>query len=339
MVDYEPVQYIRKVALVGGTGNLGSHILQNLLATSKHHVTVLTRTSSTATFPFNVNLTVAEVDYSSESSIIDALRGNEFLIITLNARTPPTLHSSIVNAAAKAGVQYIMPNYYAYGIGSRAGGLSSDPILGSFSNFIGDVKNVGDDSVSYVALVCGFWYEFSLALGEQWLGFVIKNRTVTMYDEGTRKINTSTWEQCGKAVAGLLSLPASKQKNKGPTVQDWKNEGLYISSFLISQRDILNSLHRVLGTRDEDWKISYERVEERYKHGLEEMQSGNRLGFAKAMYARLFFPSGEGDYETGHVLDNEKLGLPKESLDAATKRALDLVETGVGGYGANSKPQ
>lgn len=231
-----------------------------------------------------------------------------------------------------------MPNYYAYGIGARAGGLSSDPILGSFNKFIDDVKNVDTDGVNYVALICGFWYEFSLSLGEQWLGFDIKNRTVTMYDDGKRKINTSTWEQCGRAVAGLLSLPASKQGEGRPSVQDWKDQGLYISSFLLSQRDILDSLNRVLGTSDSDWKISYEPAEERYKKGLQEMQSGNRLGYAKAMYARLFFSSGEGDYETGHELDNGSLGLPKEDLDEATKRAIDMVDVGVPGYGGGSKP-
>ena len=298
-----------------------------MLATGKHQVTVLTRADSTATFSSDSNVTIAKVDYSSEADLVDALRGHDFLLITLSARAPPNLHPEIVKGAKKAGVQWILPNYFAMGIGSRAGKLGEDPILGKFKNYIEDVKNVEGGGVNYVAMVCGFWYEFSLAMGEPWLGFNIQKRTATFYGDGTTKINTSTWEQCGRAVAGLLSLPF---KNRKPAVQDWKNEGLYISSFLISQRDMLDSLNRVLSTSDADWTITYEPVEERYQKGLEEMQSGNRLGFAKAMYARLFFPSGEGDYETGHELDNKKLGLPEEDFDEATRRAVEMREKGMG---------
>jgi hypothetical protein len=289
----------------------------------------LTREDSTATFPFNVNLTVTKVDYASETSIVDALRGNDFLIITMYARAPPTVHASIVKAAATAGVRYIMPNYFAYGIGARGGALHEDPILGQFGRWITDVQDT--PGVDYIALVCGFWYEFSLALGEQWLGFDIPGRKVTFYDDGNRKISTSTWEQCGRAVAGLLSLPESKAAGDGrPALQDWRNEGVYMSSFLLSQRDMLDSLNRVLGTSDADWTITYEPVEQRYRNGLAEMQAGDHKGFAKAMYARLFFASGEGDYETGQVLDNAKLGLPREDLDEATRRALEMVEKGFG---------
>ncbi|KAF1850155.1 NAD(P)-binding protein [Cucurbitaria berberidis CBS 394.84] len=315
--------YIRNVALIGGTGSLGSHILKHLLATGKHNVTVLTRTQSKATFPTNPNLKIAKVDYSSEQSIVEALRGNDFLAITLNSQAPRTLHSEIINAAKKAGVPTVLPNYFGFGIRERAGNLASCPIMGSFSKILKEVEDV--EGVDYIALVCGFWYEFSLSLGEQWYGFDLKKRTVTFYDDGTRKINTSTWDQCGRAVAALLSLPLTKEGGNA-AIQDYLNNGLYIASFLVSQRDMLDSLNRVLGTTDADWKISYEPVEERHRKGLEELGSGNGLGFVKAMYARGFFASGEGDYQTGHVLDNEKLGLPKEDLDEATRRAVAMSQ-------------
>ncbi|CAO2647573.1 Nn.00g084950.m01.CDS01 [Neocucurbitaria sp. VM-36] len=329
--EHKQVDYIRKVALIGGTGQLGSHFLKHLLANGKHTVTVLTRPESTATFPTDPNLKITKVDYSSEDSLVKALRGNDFLIITLSVRAPPTQHGEIVTAAAKAGVHCIMPNYYSFGLGSRGGALSTDPLLGSFERFINDVKK--HEELHYVALCCGFWYEFSLGMGEPWYGFDIKKRSVTFYDEGTRKINTSTWEQCGRAVAALLALPVPKQDDGKLAVQDWKDQGLYVSSFLVSQRDMLDSLNRVLGTTDEDWSIMSEKTGERYKKGVEEFQSGNMLGFAKAMYARLFFESGEGDYETGYELDNAKLGLPKEDFDEATKRAVEMVEGGFGIHG------
>lgn len=312
------------------SGRVGSHFLAYLLATGKHAVTVLTRPESNAKFPSGV--TVTRVDYNSQDSLISALRDHAALIITLHAQTPPAIHPLIVEAAAKAGVQWIMPNYYAFGLGPRGGTLSSDPILGSFGKFIDDVRNVsvpeGGVKPNFIAMCCGFWYEFSLSMGEPWFGFDIKSRKVTFYDEGEVRINTSTWEQCGRAVASLLSLPVTGSDDGSPVVKQWTNEGLHISSFLISQREMLDSLHRVLGTSDDDWAITKEPVSERYQKGLVQMQEGDRTGFVKAMYARLFFPNGGGDYETGYALDNERLALPKEDLDGATKRAVDMAEGG-----------
>jgi len=47
-----------------------------------------------------------------------------------------------------------------------------------------------------------------------------------------------------------------------------------------------------------------------------------------AMYARCFYPDGSGDFESSHGLDNEALGLASEDLDAATKRTIEMVESG-----------
>lgn len=314
------------------TGQVGSHFLEFILGNGKHEVTILTRNKNHFSFPTSAN--VVEVDYDSEDSLTSALRGHESLIITLSAQAPPTTHPLIVSAAAKAGVQWIMPNYYAFGFGPRGGTLSSDPILGTFDRFMDDVKNVsvpeGGVKPSFIAMCCGFWYEFSLFMGEQWFGFDIRSRKVTLYDDGELKINTSTWKQCGRAVASLFSLPVTGPADGKPVLEDWKNEGLYIASFLISQREMLNSLHRVLGTTDDDWAITKQTAKERHQEGLAELQQGDRLGLAKSMYARIFFPGEGGDYETGFGLDNAKLGLPQENLDEATRRAVEIAESRAG---------
>ncbi|KAH6629227.1 hypothetical protein C7974DRAFT_183342 [Boeremia exigua] len=325
---------IHKVALVGGSGQIGSVILQSLLNTTKHEVTVLTRPDSNSSFSPSPNLTVVQVDYASATAITKALRSHDFLIITLSARAPPNLHAQIVQAAAEAGIQWIMPNYWAFALGPRGGALAADPLFSSFGKSIDDVRNVsapeGGVKPNFVALCNGFWYEFSLSMGEPWFGFDIKNRKVTLYDEGTVKINTSTWDLCGRAVASLLSLPVAGNEDGKLALDRFRNDGVTISSFLVSQRDMLDSLNRVLGTSDADWSITKQAARERHLQGLQQLQGGDRLGFAKAMYARLFFPGEGGDYETGYTLDNETLGLSKEDLDEATKRAVEMVANGAG---------
>ncbi|KAF1829858.1 NAD(P)-binding protein [Decorospora gaudefroyi] len=312
-------KYIRKVALIGGTGHVGSHILKHLLGTSQHTITALTRQPSSK-FPTSPNLNVLSITYDDQTALINALRGHDFLIITLSARAPPTLHRRLVSAAATAGIPYVLPNYYGYGLGAHA---IRDPIA-DFSHYITDVAQTPD--VSYVALVCGSWYEFSLAMGEPWFGFRIRDRSVTLYGDGRKKVSVSTWERCGEGVASLLCLPV------GEGVARWKDKEVYVSSFLVSQRDMLESLHRVLGTTDAEWTISYEEPAERLRAGKEQFAKGEFLGFAKALYAAVFVDE-NADFETRRGVDNGALGLGSEDLDAATRRAVAMAEGEIGDLG------
>mgnify|MGYP005988927645 CR=1 FL=1 len=165
-------------------------------------------------------------------------------------------------------------------------------------------------------------------MGTQFYGFDIANRKVEFIDDGNTKINTITWEQSGRAIASLLSLKElpDDENDKSPTVSHWRNDILFVSSFLVSQRDIFASLNRVLGTQESDWEIKSEPSQERHARGLNELQAGDHMGFPTALYTRAFFPSGEGNYEDKHGLANDVLGLPKESLDEATKTAVKMVQ-------------
>lgn len=292
----------------------------SLLESGKHTITALTRPGSTSALPAGVNR--VEVDYTSHSSLVAVFQTHQiqFLIITLSVSAPPDTHSFIVRAAAEAGVPYIMPNVYGGDLFNKA--LARDDAYTQAS--LAKVKEIEalGPKTAYVVLACGFWFEWSVALGESFFGFDVAKRRVTFYDDGRTKMTTSTWAQCGRAAAGLLSLPDEVIASR------FKNGAVYVGSFTVCQREILDSLHRVLGTTDENWEIRYQRTKERYEEGLKELQAGNRLGFAKALYARGFFPSGGGDVAARRGLDNEALGLKVEGLDGAVRKAVAMVECG-----------
>ncbi|KAF2117130.1 hypothetical protein BDV96DRAFT_644563 [Lophiotrema nucula] len=315
--------HITKVAIVGATGRIGRAFAVALLETGKHEVTAIVR-PDTNKDKLPKGIKTAAVDYDSDESIVSALKGQEFLCVTLSVFAPKELHGRIVKAAGEAGVKWIMPNIYGGDITNAS--LSKESLYGDTA--VANLEDCKAAGIPYIVLCCGFWYEWSLALGEQWFGFTIKDRKATLIiDDGEEKISVSTWEQCGRALAALLSLPVQGEAGK-PGVEDWKNKLLYINSFTVSQRDMLNSLHRVLGTSDSDWTITREPAKQRYQDGIAEMQRGERTGFAKAMYTRFFFKDGGGNHEETQGLVNEKLGLPKEDLDFSTKRAVQMVESG-----------
>ncbi|KAL8826448.1 MAG: hypothetical protein Q9170_007402, partial [Blastenia crenularia] len=176
--------HIEKVTIVGASGRVGSQFAAELLKTGKHTVTALVRPGGKTALPSGIHTTPIDYDADDASAaLISALRGQHFLIITLSVTAAEETHTKIVRAAVEAGVPYIMPNAYGYDFFDE--GLLKDDI-GS-PTYMARCKMVQDLGASYVALICGFWYEWSLALGEPWFGFDVKKRTVTFFDDGETK--------------------------------------------------------------------------------------------------------------------------------------------------------
>ncbi|OIW35401.1 NAD(P)-binding protein [Coniochaeta ligniaria NRRL 30616] len=314
---------IENVAVVGAGGQIGRHITEQLLKTGKHTVTAITRRDSTAKLPQGVK--VEPVNYADQASIVAALRGQQFLVITLSVFAPPDTHSRLVRAAAEAGIPYVLPNWF--GGDPFEDRLVNETHLGAMKAAQqAEIESLGISA--WIALCCGFWYEFSLAGGPDRYGFDFKERSVVFFDEGTVAINTTTWPQCGRAVAGLLSLKElpDDAEDKSPTVSQFANGIVYTSSFRISQREMFESVKRVTGTTDSDWTITKEPSLKRYQEAVEAMKKGDRSAFARQLYTRSFFADSNNDYESKRGLHNDLFGLPREDLDGWTKEAVRMAE-------------
>jgi hypothetical protein len=314
--------------IVQAGGQLGKHLTEHLVESKKHTVTAITRPNSTNKLPDGVQ--TVRIDYTSEaesdvSALVDALRGQQVLVITMNVLALSAI-TNLVRAAAKAGVPYILPNWFGHNAANES--LMKDSMMSGLFESVKEIKRLGVSS--YFLLVCNFWYEFSLGGGPNRYGFDFKNRSMVLYNDGNVKINTSTWPQCGRAMANLLSLKELPvdDNDKSPTISQFRDQCVYVSSFRLSQRDMFESVKRVTGTTDADWTITHENTEERYKEGLEAVKSGDHKGWMKMGYSRMFFDNGDGDYERMRGLDNELLGLLVEDLDEATKIGIRMGENG-----------
>ncbi|KAL2074983.1 hypothetical protein VTL71DRAFT_8763 [Oculimacula yallundae] len=317
---------IVKVAIIGlikASGNSGSHITSALLTSKNHTITALTRTISTATFP--PGIAVINVDYSNPTSLMSALKGQDALIITLSGHTPnlQETENTIVTAAAEAGVPWIFPNEWSPDTANED--LVNDVFI--FKSKVATRKAIQELGKSrFVAVSTGFWYEWSLAIAPAF-GIDLVNKTATLFDEGETKICVSTWPQVGRAVTALLTLPIRQSGSEtGPCLEDYANKVIYVKSFTVSQKDMLDSAVRITGTPLSDWSVTKESAKERYETSLKEMKEGNRIGFAKMMYTRVFFEDGVGNVE-GKGLVNERLGLEREDLDEATVRAFERAKS------------
>lgn len=183
---------------------MGKHLTEHLLGTGQHIVAAITIPTSTSKLPDGVN--VVRVDYTSEdeqdvAALVDALRGQQVLLVTMSHEALSTT-KLLVRAAAAAQVPYILPNWFGHDAANTQ--LISDSLMTGLYDNVHEVERLGVSS--YFLLVCNFWYEFSLGGGLFRYGFDFKKRVMTLYDGGKVKINTSTWPQCGRAIARLLSL-------------------------------------------------------------------------------------------------------------------------------------
>jgi hypothetical protein len=280
-------------------------------------VTAITRVDSKSVFPEGIK--AAQVDYNDEDSIVSALKGQDFLVITMSLSAPPDTQSKLIRAAAKAGVPFVMPNTYGINFFDSEALRKDLPFGNEFVERVAEIKEQG---VSAIALMPSFWYEYSLSFGDSTFGFDFKSRKLTLYDDGNLAINVSTWPQCGRALAALLSLKIlpDSEDDGSVTFSSFQERPLYVNSFRVSQRDMFDSVLKMTGTTGADWQITHQPTNERFKQGWEELGQGNQLGFYKAMYARAFYPSGDVNFGS----DNKLLGLPSESLDEATLKAIEM---------------
>lgn len=270
---------------------------------------------------------MAKVNYDDQNSLVQALEGQEVLIITMGVMAPPDQQSKLIEAAAAANVKWVFPNEWGFNT-ENAGLIRDIPHTGGKEVVRSQIEKLGKSS--WIGITCNFWYEFSLGGTSDRYGFDFANRTLTFFDDGTTRINTSTWPQCGRAIASLLSrkvLPED-ENDKSPTLSHFRNKMVYISSFNVNQEEMFESVMRVTGTSTDDWKISYEDTPGRYQSATEALKKGDRSGFARMMYTRLFYQDGSGNYEASRGLDNDALGLPKEDLDEYTKAAIEYAEQG-----------
>ena len=260
------------------------------------------------------------------------MKGQQVLIITMAPMAPPDTQTKLIDAAAAAGVPWIVPN--EYGNDGADTQLEKDlPMIASAK--AGVRKYIEQQGLNWIGIACGFWYEFSLGGSILRYGFEIANRKVLFFGDGDQPINTSTWAQCARQVARLFDLKVlpEDEHDKRPSLDMFRNTFCRASSFRVSQKDMFASLKRVTKTTDKDWSIESKPTEQLFNEGMEKFSKGDFTGFAVALYTRAFFKSDEvGLYGDHYGLHNELLRLPVEDLDEFTQGAVDF-EKGAGNYG------
>ncbi|KAF3087088.1 hypothetical protein TWF569_006347 [Orbilia oligospora] len=313
--------YVSNIALVGAGGNQGKYIAEELVKGRRHTVTAITRADSKAKLPAGV--VPKFVDYNDTSSLVEGLRGQDVLVITVSVAAPPDTQTKLIDAAKEAGVKFVIPNEWGYD-SERNPQLLRDMLIGEKIIKIREYCQSKD--IPFIGVNGGFWYEFSLGGSDIRYGFEIEKRQFTRIDSGDIKVSTSTWDQVGRGTAGLLSLKLYPESGEDKeTISSFFGKSFCVESFRVSQNDMFEELKKVTGTTDADWKITNENHKERYDRAIKMFQQdGDWRGFGMAMYTRAFFPDQAAAMP---YIQNKLLNLPQENFEESTKGAIEYEKT------------
>jgi hypothetical protein len=301
---------IRNVMVVGASGNTGRPITEKLLQ-SGFSVSALTRTTSTSTFPAEVN--VVKSDYTTDD-LARAFRGQDAVVSTI-ATFSTQEQISIIDAMIAAGVKRFVP--------SEFGVDTSDPrVVELLPPTKGKVDTIAylktkQDKLSWTGLIVGGYFDWAMLVGG--LGWNLRNQTVTVYDSGDQLWEATNINRIAQSVAACLQTEH---------YEETKNRYVFINSFTVSQNQVIAELEKAMGA-----KLTIERVQssEMAASARQELATGEVEYSTGSAYVKgsigliacqIYNMDGFNNFSQTRGLWNDRLGLPKESLEETVREVV-----------------
>ncbi|OQE22104.1 hypothetical protein PENFLA_c013G06043 [Penicillium flavigenum] len=298
---------IKTVAIAGATSTTGAPIFNALIATNLFRVTVLTRKGSNHKFP--VGVAVKHVDYSSVFELTEALRGQDALINTTNiVESIPQIN--LVDAAVAAGVYRYLPS--EYGLNNNKPEIGQLPIFKAASEGLQHMREkcaASGGATTYTDIHNGGLLDWGFETG--FTGILLRERVITLYDEGSNEIAYTTREWLGKAVVRVLTHP-----------EETANRPVYIANTYASQKKFLALSQEVVG--HEGWLVKHQSTDEMFAESMAKLESGD-IGM-ESLLDFIHVADNNPKYETRWEKDdNELLGIPRFSDEDVKAVMMRLV--------------
>lgn len=275
-------------------------VLQAFL-TSPYRVSVLTREGSTSTFPNSVP--VFKADYTNASSIKAAMDGQDAVICMVGGIAAGD-QQIFIDAALAAGVKRFFPS--EFGPYSRNPEFSAlNPVVLPAKSGTVDYLRSKESEMSWSSLVTGAFFDWAMRVG--FFGFDLASKTATLIDGGTSVFTATTLWTIGRALVAILDHP-----------EETRNQYIFVSSFNVSQRDILEVLEKV---DDQKWAVKHVTSEEVINNGKKRLAGGDFAGIMDLTRGGAFGKQALGD-ERPHGFWNDWLGLAKEDMEQIVREML-----------------
>jgi nucleoside-diphosphate-sugar epimerase len=294
-----------KIALIGANGTLGPAILSALLGAC-YPVTVLSRSTSKSNSTYPSTVSLRSIPSSpTKDDYITALSGQDVLITTF-AGTNASLQITLADACVAAGVKRFIPADFGSCDSSSPLALKLMPLYQGkkeVREYLQSLARAG--KLSWTSLVTGHFFDYGLASGL--LLMDLNKKKIVMVDGGQVLWSTSTLERVGEAVVAIL-------RNEEKT----RDKMLYIQSFSISQRKLLEVCEKVQGQK---WDVEevksgkfMKEMKKRIDEGEDHEATENLVGVVGII---------DGDWRRKDGFANEMLGLKEGDLEGEVRKVIE----------------
>ncbi|KAE8442855.1 hypothetical protein EG329_002597 [Mollisiaceae sp. DMI_Dod_QoI] len=288
---------IKNVILIGAGGKLGPFILSAFDSDPRFNITILSRASSTSTFPAHIKIHTISDDYP-ELELLKAFKGQDAIISTI-ATASAEQQKSFIEVAIKVGVKRFVPSEFGGDVRNENAMALLPQFFKGKLDIVEYLKGKEREGLTWTSFVTGPFFDLAMKIG--YMGINIQEQKATLYNNGTSLWCTTTMAAIGLAVKNAM-LISEKTANKY----------MYIDSFTVSQKQVLAAFEKATGKK---WPVTYADAEEDKKDGLEKMAKGDFSGAAQLIrYINLVDGHG-GNYMQYKEGANELLSVPKQSLD------------------------
>ncbi|KAK0630443.1 hypothetical protein B0T17DRAFT_220991 [Bombardia bombarda] len=297
---------IKTVAVLGGSGNLGPFIVQELVSAG-FAVTGITRESSTNSTPkYPDGLPIKSIDFTSFDALKEVFDGQD-AVVSIVGSPGIAAQKTAVDAAVAAGVKRFIPS--EFGINTRK--HRDTPIGKIVGGKVAIVdylqeKAAENEGFTWTGLSTGLFFDKALPFA--YTGINLKEKTAHIVDSGNEKWQASQRTHIGKAVVGILNHP-----------DETANKYLTTASFNPSSNEIIAIVEELTGSKI---AVTRQKSAERQQIGLDKLAQGDYSAFLDFLTV-LNQADGAGNAVTGEDSANGVLGLQSEDLREVLKGWLE----------------
>ncbi|EHK44548.1 hypothetical protein TRIATDRAFT_293732 [Trichoderma atroviride IMI 206040] len=299
---------IKKVAVLGGSGNIGPSIIKALL-NSNFEVTAITRLESQATFVDGVD--VKRVDITSKEAVQEVLQGHDALVSAISSAALDD-QKTIVDAAVAAKVRRFIPS--EYGVDNRR---TEEKDMGwmvvnkaKLNEYLDEVA-AKHKWFSWTGVACGFFFDWGIQT-QFILGINARAKTGVIIDSGNKPWAATNTYFVGETVAAILKKP-----------EETANKFLNVFSFKTTQNEVLRIFEEESGSK---YHVSHVKGSDLLEAATACVANGDYKQSTGPFVQHVFFADGvEGPVDL-EANDGELLGIKdKAGLRDSIKRELSLL--------------
>ena len=288
---------LKKILVIGAAGNLGTLVLNYLHASpAKFEISVLTRSSSSSTFPSSVNVLRVPDDYPHDA-LIKAFTGMDVVISTISMMGMHQQYK-FIDAAVAAKVQRYIPT--EFGLDDLPDWLVEiRPMFRTKHDVRDYLGGKEKDGLTWTAIVCNVFFEMGVTSG--FFGFDWKSKKVTLIDQGEQKWVATTLDTVALAIVRVLEPQREAETS---------NKLLLIQDFRTSQAELLQAIEQKTGK----WTVEDVKYDSWLEEAKTQVQNGDNSALSKLTFATVVTGS---DWENRKEFANKLLDLPAKTFQDA----------------------